>query len=66
MKHKAISIRPFIGAKNFELSRSFYRDLGFHESILTPTMSLFKIESLSFYLQDYFVKDWVDNTMVVA
>ena len=64
MEHKAISIRPFIGAKNFELSRSFYRDLGFQESILTPTMSLFKIESLGFYLQDYFVKDWADNTMI--
>lgn len=64
MEHKAISIRPFIGAKDFELSRSFYRDLGFQESILTPTMSLFKSELLGFYLQDYFVKDWIDNTML--
>ncbi|MDB4921407.1 glyoxalase [Mucilaginibacter sp.] len=64
MEHKAISIRPFIGAKDFELSRSFYRDLGFQESILTPTMSLFKTELLGFYLQDYFVKDWIDNTML--
>jgi catechol 2,3-dioxygenase-like lactoylglutathione lyase family enzyme len=64
MEHKAISIRPFIGAKDFEVSRSFYRDLGFQEIILTPTMSLFKTELLSFYLQDYFVKDWIDNTMI--
>lgn len=46
MKNKAISIRPFIGAKDYELSRSFYRDLGFQESILTHNMSLFKIEGL--------------------
>ena len=64
MEHSAISIRPFIGAKDFELSKSFYRDLGFQESILTPTMSLFKTEQLGFYLQDAFVKDWIDNTMV--
>ena len=37
MEQKAISIRPFIGAKNFKLSRSFYRDLGFEESVLSPT-----------------------------
>jgi len=64
MEHSAISIRPFIGARDFELSKSFYRDLGFQESILTPTMSLFKTQQLGFYLQDAFVKDWIDNTMV--
>ena len=64
MEHSAISIRPFIGAKDFELSRSFYRDLGFQESILAPNMSLFETEQLGFYLQDYFVKDWIDNTMI--
>ncbi len=35
MKHNAKSIRPFIGAENFERSRSFYRDLGFQESVLS-------------------------------
>ncbi len=64
MKHKAKSIRPFIGAKNFVLSRSFYRDLGFQESILTHDMSYFKTDGLGFYLQDANVKDWIDNTMI--
>ncbi len=27
MKNKALSIRPFIGSKDFGISRSFYRDL---------------------------------------
>ena len=58
------SIRPFIGAKDFELSRSFYRDLGFQETVLSNTMSVFKMETLSFYLQDAYVQDWVDNTMI--
>ena len=64
MKNKAISIRPFIGAKDYELSRSFYRDLGFQESILTPDMSVFKKDGLGFYLQDAYVQDWIDNTMI--
>lgn len=64
MEHRAISIRPFIGAKDFDLSRSFYRDLGFQEVILSPHMSLFRTEGIGFYLQDAYVKDWVDNTMV--
>lgn len=64
MEHKAKSIRPFIGAKNFEISRQFYHDLGFQESILFPNMSYFKSEGIGFYLQDAYVKDWIDNLMV--
>ena len=64
MEHKARSIRPFIGAKDFELSRSFYRDIGFQESILAPTMSYFKTHGLGFYLQDAYVQDWIDNSMI--
>ena len=64
MEHKAKSIRPFIGAKNFEVSRNFYHDLGFQESILTRDMSYFKTDGMGFYLQDAYVKDWIDNSMV--
>jgi catechol 2,3-dioxygenase-like lactoylglutathione lyase family enzyme len=64
MEHKAKSIRPFIGAKNFEVSRRFYRDLGFEENVLSSDMSLFKTNGLGFYLQDAYVRDWVDNSMI--
>ena len=64
MKHNAKSIRPFIGAKDFELSRSFYRDLGFQESVLDNSMSYFKTEGLGFYLQNAFVEDWINNSMI--
>lgn len=64
MHHNAISIRPFIGAKDFEISRRFYQDLGFQESVLMPEMSYFYTEGLGFYLQRAYVKDWIDNTMV--
>ena len=64
MKHKVKSIRPFIGAKNFELSRSFYCDLGFEETVLSNNMSVFKTERLAFYLQHAYIKDWIDNSMI--
>ena len=64
MEHKAKSIRPFVGAKDFNLSRRFYHDLGFEESVLSHNMSYFKTEAIGFYLQDAYVKDWIDNTMI--
>jgi len=64
MEHKAKSIRPFIGARNYDLSRNFYRDLGFSESVIAHNMCYFSTEGLGFYLQDAYVKDWVDNTMI--
>ena len=64
MTSKATSIRPFIGAKDYNLSRSFYRDLGFEEVVLSDNMCLFKTGDLGFYLQNAYVKDWIDNTMI--
>lgn len=64
MQAKALSIRPFIGSKDFHTSRDFYRDLGFAETELSSDMSVFKKDALAFYLQDTYVKDWIDNTMV--
>lgn len=65
MKTIATSIRPFIGAKNFEESRSFYQALGFNESVISPQLSYFQVNNhIGFYLQNAYVKDWVDNTMV--
>jgi len=65
MKHVAKSIRTFIGALHFDVSRQFYNELGFEEVILSKDMSLFKVsDKLGFYLQNAYVKDWVDNSMI--
>ena len=59
------SIRAFIGAKDFEESRSFYECLGFSEIVLSENMSYFRVdEKLGFYLQKAFVKEWLDNSML--
>ena len=64
MEHRGISIRAFIGAKDYDRSRNFYADLGFEEIVLSHHMSYFKSGDLGFYLQRAYVKDWIDNTMV--
>ncbi len=64
MNHNGKSIRPFIGSKNFEISRKFYNDFGFEETVLEPKLSVFKSGTLAFYLQDYYAKEWVENTML--
>ncbi|MBE7176960.1 MAG: glyoxalase [Mucilaginibacter polytrichastri] len=64
MKTKAISLRPFIGAKAYDVSRAFYRDLGFEEFVIDAKMSVFKNDTLAFYLQDYYAKEWIENTML--
>lgn len=64
MKSNIKSIRPFIGAENFEISRNFYKDLGFEEVVLENNLSVFKMQEISFYLQNYYAKDWIDNTML--
>jgi hypothetical protein len=64
MLSTAKSIRPFIGCHNFTISRSFYATLGFTETILAPELSVFKAGNFNFYLQNAYIKDWVDNTQV--
>ena len=58
------SIRTFIGAKDFNISRNFYVDVGFKEVPLGPNMSYFGMGDFGFYLQKAYVKDWIDNSMI--
>ncbi len=65
MSYQIRDVRTFIGAKDYDLSRIFYTELGFHETVLDPKMSLFMVnQDFGFYLQDYYVKDWINNSMV--
>lgn len=61
------SLRTFIGAKDFNVSKAFYLELNFKEFLISPKLSYFNFnvnENIGFYLQDYYVKNWVNNTML--
>ncbi|AZQ43280.1 VOC family protein [Nonlabens ponticola] len=61
---KIKSVRPFIGSADFKTSKEFYLTLGFKELWSSYSMSYFDYNGFGFYLQDAYVKDWVDNTML--
>jgi len=52
---------PIYWIQNYTESRQFYNDLGFNESILSSNMSYFSTANFGFYLQDAYVKDWVEQ-----
>lgn len=58
------SIRSFIGSKDFSVSKNFYTTIGFEETYISYNMSYFSKGAFGFYLQDAYVKKWVDNTMI--
>ncbi|WP_462250198.1 VOC family protein [Ekhidna sp.] len=64
MKNCVQSIRTFVGAKDFNQSREFYKAWGFNEIVTSPKMSYFSVDNFGFYLQDHYVKEWVENTML--
>ena len=57
------SARPFLPAKNFDLSKRFYEALGFVKE-LDGEVAIFRIGTSSFLLQQRFQKDWAENSMM--
>ena len=56
-------VRPFIPAKDFDLSKSFYLALGF-EILLDSEVAIFSAGSGGFILQRYYQKEWAENFMM--
>jgi uncharacterized glyoxalase superfamily protein PhnB len=55
--------RPFMPAKDFELSKRFYEALGFAK-VLDSEVAIFSAGSGGFILQRYYQKDWAENFMM--
>ncbi|RYD38279.1 MAG: glyoxalase [Verrucomicrobiaceae bacterium] len=55
--------RPFLPAKDFDLSKRFYEVLGFVKE-LDSEVAIFRIGGGGFILQNYFQKDWAENFMM--
>lgn len=62
MKLEIKSLRSFVGSKDFNVSRSFYRDLGFEEKVISDVLALFQSGEFAFYLSPSDVEDWINNT----
>lgn len=61
---KTIEIKTFIPAKDFELSKKFYLDLGFTKASDSGGVAYFLHDSCSFLLQDFYAKEFAENLMM--
>lgn len=61
---KVSEIRTFIPAKDFDVSKDFYRSIGFSIEWGDEKMALLACGNQRLYLQRYYVKDWADNSML--
>jgi len=57
-----IEIKAFVPAKDFELSKSFYRDLGFTVAWSSDGLAYIRHGNTSFLLQEF--RDGIDNFMM--
>ena len=60
---KVSNIRTFIPSKDFEVSKTFYTQLGFTEDPVSPDLSLFENSGSVFFLQRFYTKEFAENLM---
>jgi hypothetical protein len=58
------AMRPMVPAKDFDVSKRFYIELGFQPRPLTDRLVEMQLGVFSFILQDYYVREWADNFVV--
>ena len=61
---ESVEIKAFVPAKDFELSKQFYQDLGFTLASDDEGCTYFRHGNCSFLLQDFYVLEHADNFMM--
>lgn len=61
---EANKIRPFLPSIDFKRSISFYKELGFEMTYEEEKLVIMTLGNISFFIQDAYVKDWAENTMI--
>lgn len=59
-----VEIKAFVPAKDFELSKCFYQDLGFTMASDLEGIAYFHHGNVSFLLQDFYVEGLASNFMM--
>ncbi|MGQ0831263.1 MAG: VOC family protein [Microthrixaceae bacterium] len=58
-------VRPFIAARDFERSHRFYEALGWTTIWAGDALALLQLGDHRIYLQDFYVRDWAENSVLV-
>ena len=61
---KVNALRVFVPSKDYDDSTRFYEDLGFEVAWAADEVKEMRIEGFSFFLQNYYQKEWADNFMM--
>ena len=56
-----IATRPVVPARDFEISKKFYSELGFRPQTLAERLVEMHFGGYAFILQDYYVEEWANN-----
>jgi uncharacterized glyoxalase superfamily protein PhnB len=59
-----LEINAFVPAKDMELSKQFYLDIGFALDFSHADIAKFRIDSFSFLLQKFYVQQHAENFMM--
>jgi hypothetical protein len=61
---KVLDLKTFVPARDFDLSRQFYRDLGFTENWVSEQVAELQVGAFRFLLQKYYVQQFAENFMM--
>lgn len=59
-----VEIKAFVPAKDFDLSKRFYRILGFQSAWSNEQFAYLTYGDISFFLQNFYVKEHAENFMM--
>jgi uncharacterized glyoxalase superfamily protein PhnB len=59
-----LSLRPFVPARDFQQSIAFYQAIGFAKTLEDDSVALLKIESFSFILSKFYLREAAENFMM--
>ena len=62
--NKVLDLKAFVPAKDFELSKRFYLDLGFRKNWGNDQACEFEMDGFRFLLQNFYVKELAENFMM--
>jgi catechol 2,3-dioxygenase-like lactoylglutathione lyase family enzyme len=63
MEH-VLTLRPFVPAKDFAVSKRFYQAMGFTLTGEADKVAFLKLGEFSFILQDFYVQAFAENFMM--
>ena len=64
MNLSIVEIKSFVPAKNFELSKQFYTELGFYIPYCDESTAVMRLGACGFLLQNFYLAEHASNTMM--